>query len=159
MKSLFAAAAALALAATAPAAAAPGAAALPEWMAGTWMMEDGANWSDEVWMDPRGGIMLGVARSGFGPQLQFWETSQIRIKPDGSLSLFAQPNGKAPSEFPMVLHSEDAIEFANPAHDYPQRIRYWRQGQLLMAEISKIDGSDAVRWNFRPVVPPRDLAE
>lgn len=155
MKSLLL-AASLALTALPLAAQMPTAAPLPDWMAGTWMMEDGANWSDEVWMDPRGGIMLGVARSGFGPQLQFWETSQIRRKPDGTLSLFAQPNGKAASEFPMVLHSEQAIEFANPAHDYPQRIRYWRQGQLLMAEISKIDGSDAVRWNFRPVVPPRD---
>lgn len=134
----------------------PAAAPLPDWMAGTWMMEDGANWSDEVWMDPRGGIMLGVARSGFGPQLQFWEVSQIRRKADGTISLLAQPQGKPASEFPMVLHSEEAIEFANPAHDYPQRIRYWRQGQLLMAEISKLDGSDAVRWNFRPVVPPRD---
>jgi len=149
-------AAALLLAATPLSAADPRDAALPGWMAGTWMMEEGANWFDEVWMDPRGGIMLGIARSGFGPQLQFWETTQIRIKPDGSISLFAQPSGKPPSEFPMVLKSEEAIEFANPRHDYPQRIRYWRQGKLLMAEISKLDGSEAVRWNYRPVVPPRD---
>lgn len=149
-------AAALLLAATPLSAADPRDAALPGWMAGTWMMEEGANWFDEVWMDPRGGIMLGIARSGFGPQLQFWETTQIRIKPDGSISLFAQPSGKPPSEFPMVLKSEEAIEFANPRHDYPQRIRYWRQGKLLMAEISKLDGSEAVRWNYRPVVPPHD---
>ena len=32
---------------------------LPGWMAGTWMMEDGAEWSDELWTDARGGIMLG----------------------------------------------------------------------------------------------------
>lgn len=131
-------------------------AALPGWLAGTWMMEDGAEWSDELWTDARGGIMLGVARTGFGSQLQSWETTQIKVKPDGSISFIAQPSGKPPSEFPMVLRSEAAIEFANPAHDYPQRIRYWRQGQLLMAEISRIDGSDAVRWNYRPVIPPRD---
>lgn len=148
--------AALALGAAPLAAADPRDSALPGWMAGTWMMEEGANWFDEVWMDPRGGIMLGMARAGFGPQLQFWETTQIRVKPDGSVSLFAQPSGKPPSEFPMVLRSEEAIEFANPAHDYPQRIRYWRQGKLLMAEISKLDGSQVVRWNYRPVVPPRD---
>lgn len=129
---------------------------LPEWMAGTWMMEDGAQWADEVWTDPRGGIMLGVARMGFGSQLQSWETTQIRFKPDGTVSYFAQPQGRAPTEFPLVLISAEAIEFANPAHDYPQRIRYWRQGKLLMAEISKLDGSDAMRWNYRPVVPPRD---
>ena len=132
------------------------AAQLPEWLAGTWMMEDGASWADEMWTDPRGGLMLGVARIGFGPQLQSWEVTQIRRKPDGSISFFAQPNGKPASEFPMVLVSEEAIEFANPAHDYPQRIRYWRQGKLLMAETSKIDGSQVMRWNYRPVIPPQD---
>lgn len=132
---------------------------LPGWMAGTWMMEDGASWSDEVWTDPRGGIMLGMARMGFGPDLQSWETTQIKIKRDGTISFFAQPNGKPPSEFPLVLISEQAIEFANPAHDYPQRIRYWRQGKLLMAEISLMDGSKAMRWNYRPVVLPKDQVE
>lgn len=129
---------------------------LPEWMAGTWMMEDGPSWSDEVWTDARGGLMLGIARTGFGPQLRSWELAQIRQKPDGRISFLAQPQGKPASEFPMVLVSEEAIEFANPSHDYPQRIRYWRQGKLLMAEISRIDGSQAMRWNYRPVVPPQD---
>jgi hypothetical protein len=129
---------------------------LPEWMAGTWMTEDGATWSDEVWTDARGGLMLGIARTGFGPRLDSWELAQIRQRPDGTIAFVAQPRGKDASEFPMVLVSEEAIEFANPAHDYPQRIRYWRQGKLLMAEISKIDGSQAMRWNYRPVVPPQD---
>jgi hypothetical protein len=132
---------------------------LPGWMAGTWVMQDGANWSDEVWTDPRGGIMLGVARNGFGSKLEGWETTQIKVKPDGTISYFAQPSGKPPSEFPLVLISEESIEFANPAHDYPQRIRYWRQGKLLMAEISKLDGSQPMRWNFRPVVLPKDQVE
>lgn len=130
--------------------------ALPEWMAGTWMMEDGASWSDQVWTDPRGGIMFGIARTGFGQQLQSWQAVQIRFKPGGRVSLFVQAEGAAPVEFPLVLISEEAIEFANPAHGYPQRIRYWRQGKLLMAEASRIDGSDVTRWNYRPVVPPRD---
>jgi Domain of unknown function (DUF6265) len=132
---------------------------LPAWLTGAWVMQDGASWSDEVWMDPRGGVMLGLARSGFGPQLDSWEVSQIRVKADGTISFFAQPKGKETTEFPLVLISEQAIEFANPAHDYPQRIRYWRQGKLLMAEISKMDGSQTLRWNYRPVVPPRDQVE
>ena len=141
---------------SAPLGAQSAARSLPEWMAGTWMTEDGASWSDEVWTDARGGLMLGIARTGFGPKLNTWEIAQIRQKPDGTISFLAQPQGKPPSEFPMVLVSEEAIEFANPAHDYPQRIRYWRQGKLLMAEISKIDGSQAMRWNYRPVIPPQD---
>lgn len=141
---------------SAPLSAQSAARSLPEWMAGTWMTEDGATWSDEVWTDARGGLMLGIARTGFGPRLDSWELAQIRQRLDGTIAFVAQPRGKDASEFPMVLVSEEAIEFANPAHDYPQRIRYWRQGKLLMAEISKIDGSQAMRWNYRPVVPPQD---
>lgn len=133
--------------------------ALPEWLAGTWAMEDGATWADELWTDARGGVMLGVARNGFGPDLKSWELTQIKTRKDGSLALIAQTDGKPAVEFPLVLISAEAIEFANPAHDYPQRIRYWRQGKLLMAETSKLDGSAAVRWNYRPVVPPRDSVE
>ena len=141
---------------SAPLGAQSAARSMPEWMAGTCVHEDGANWSDEIWTDARGGLMLGIARTGFGPKLNTWEIAQIRQKPDGTISFLAQPQGKPASEFPMVLVSEEAIEFANPAHDYPQRIRYWRQGKLLMAEISKLDGSQAMRWNYRPVVPPQD---
>ncbi len=129
---------------------------LPDWLAGIWMMEDGSSWSEEIWSGARGDMMLGVAKSGFGPKLENWESTKIIRKPDGKISFFAQPKGAPPSEFPLTVTSEQAVEFANPAHDYPQRIRYWRQGQLLMAEISKIDGSKAMRWNYRPVVSPPD---
>lgn len=131
---------------------------LPAFMAGTWMMEDGAEWSDELWSDAKGNLMLGVARSGFGSEVKSWEMARIERKADGSISYFAQPKGAAPTEFRQALRSADAVEFANAANDFPQRIRYWRQGQLLMAEISKLDGSGAVRWNYRPVIPPRDDA-
>ena len=132
---------------------------LPGWLAGTWAMEDGANWSDELWTDPRGGIMVGIGRSGFGPQLKSVEVTRIVTRKDGSLAYVAEVDGQPPVEFPLVLISAEAIEFANPAHDFPQRIRYWRQGKLLMAEISMLDGSQAMRWNYRPVVPPRDQVE
>jgi Domain of unknown function (DUF6265) len=129
---------------------------LPEWMAGTWAMENGADWADEIWSDQRGGLMLGMGRAGFGTELRSWETLQIRRNSDGTVSYLAQPQGQPAVEFRMVLVSETAIEFANPAHDFPQRIRYWRQGKLLLAEISKLDGSDARQFSYRPVVPPGD---
>jgi hypothetical protein len=126
-------------------------AGLPEWLAGTWTMEQGSKWADEVWTSPRGGMMLGLARTGFGPNLESWENTRIIRKLDGSISLFAQSEGKLAVEFPLAVSSAESVEFANASHDFPQRIRYWRQGQLLIAEISKIDGSEAVRWNYRPV--------
>ena len=140
----------LALVASPLAAAAP---ALPDWLSGSWAMEDGASWAEEYWTSPRGGIMLGTGREGFGSEIKFWESMRITLNREGKLVLYAQPKGAPPTEFPMATMSDDAVEFTNPAHDYPQRIRYWRQGQLLMAESSKLDGSDAQRRNYRPVAP------
>ena len=160
MKLLFL--AALLIAATLPAQTAAQTVAqpvLPAWLAGTWAMEDGASWADELWTDPRGGVMLGLSRIGFGSEVKSWELTQIKTRKDGTLAYIVQEEGKPAVEYPLVLISAEAIEFSNPANDYPQRIRYWRQGKLLMAEISKLDGSQTLRWNYRPVVPPRDQVE
>lgn len=120
-------------------------------------MESGAAWADEVWTSARGNMMLGLGRTGFGPDIQSWQTAHIVRKPDGSLCYIVQSKGGAPVEFPVAVASAYAIEFANPAHDFPQRIRFWREGQLLMTELSKMDGSEAVRTNYRPVeTAPKD---
>ena len=119
-------------------------------------MEQGATWADEVWTTPRGDMMLGLARRGFGPEVEGWEALRIVRKPGGAVVYVMQAKGGAAVEFPLAVASADAAEFTNPAHPFPQRIRFWREGQLLMREMSKMDGSEAVRMNFRPVetVPP-----
>lgn len=125
---------------------------LPEWLAGNWQMQDGAAWADEMWTSAKGGIMLGIARRGFGPDIETWGMLRIARKADGAVVLALQPRGAgAATEYPMVLASAETIEFANPSAPYPQRIRLWREGQLLMSETSRIDGSEAERMNFRPV--------
>ena len=134
------------------------AAELPGWLAGTWTMEDGAAWGDAVWTSPRGGMMLGLGRIGFGPQVESWQSLQITRRPDGTLVLTAQLPGGAATEWPMVLAGPGSAEFARTsAAAGPQRIRYWREGQLLMVETSRLDGSEAERLNYRPVeTAPRD---
>lgn len=128
--------------------------AFPAWLAGAWEQRDGDAWSDEFWTPPRGELMIGAARTGRGGQLQSFEHTRIVRKPDGSLSFVAQPGGGAATEFPMHETGPEFIEFVNATHDYPQRIRYSRKGNLLMAEISRLDGSDLIRWNFRPMGEP-----
>src|SRR3569832_1830372 len=78
---------------SAPLGAQSAARSLPDWMAGTWVHEDGANWSDEIWTDARGGLMLGIARTGFGPKLNTWEIAQIRRGPGGAGGGRARPRG------------------------------------------------------------------
>jgi hypothetical protein len=60
------------------------------------------------------------------------------------------PGGGAPVEFLLSDQRTQMIEFINPAHDFPQRIRYWREGDALMAEIALKDGSRAMRWQYDP---------
>jgi hypothetical protein len=123
--------------------------AFPSWMAGAWSTSDGEGWTEEFWTHARGGIMIGASREGRGETLRTWESIRILRKADGTLAYIPMPNGGAPVEFAMVSQDAGSIEFANPAHDFPQRIRYWREGDTLHAEISLIDGSRAIRWSLQ----------
>ncbi len=142
---------ALAQEGAAPVPAAETAVQFPDWMAGSWIEEKGAAWSEEYWTAARGGIMLGVARNGTGTRLAMWEATQIRLNRQGKLAFYAMPRGAPASEFPVVSQSGTAIIFENKAHDYPQRIRYWRDGELLKAEISLADGSKAHGWTMQRI--------
>jgi len=126
--------------------------AFPEWMAGAWSLagEDGG-WTEEFWSGPRGGIMLGASREGRGETLRTWEAIRIQRNEDGTLAYIPLPNGGAPIVFRLLRQDANSIEFANPAHDFPQRIRYWREGDRLHAEISLLDGSRAITWSYSPL--------
>jgi len=127
----------------------PAAADLPAWMAGCWERASGDRWTEECWMGPRGGIMLGAGRSGAGETLREWEATQIVVGADGKPAYWASPQGGARVAFPMVSQGPREIVFANPAHDYPQRIRYWMEGDALNAEISTVGGDRLMRWTYR----------
>ena len=126
-------------------------ATLPSWLAGAWEMLECVSWSEEYGTGGRAGLRSGAARMGKGDTLQMWENTRIERKADGSISFFAQPRGVPAAEFPLVAHGDGMIEFATPAHDYPQRIRYWREGRLLKARISLIDGSKPMEWSYVPL--------
>jgi Domain of unknown function (DUF6265) len=126
----------------------------PDWMAGCWSQDSlspaGApKWTEECWMAPRGGVMLGAGRAGSGDRLTEWEATQIIPGPDGKLVYWASPDGGARIGFTEVSRGPTEIVFANATHDYPQRIRYRREGDRLLAEISLADGSKAVRWDYK----------
>lgn len=124
----------------------------PRWMAGAWSQEstDGG-WADEYWTPPRGDIMIGAARIGRGSRLAIFEHTRIVRKDGVTLAFIAQPRGGPAAEFPLVTHDGLMIEFANPAHDYPQRIRYWREDGRLKARVSLMDGSKAQDWDYGPM--------
>lgn len=127
------------------------------WMAGCWEQRDGDRWTEECWTAPRGGLMLGSSRTGRGDTILEWETLRIeRDVPNGEgpvvrLAYFAAPGGRAWTRFAWSSNEGPGVTFYNVANEYPQRIRYWRDGDQLMAEIALEDGGKPRRWRFRKV--------
>ena len=121
------------------------------WMSGRWQTEglDSPHMTDEAWSEPRSGVMLGYSRTG-GDRLREFEFLRIQAGPDGVPVYYAQPGGGPPVGFRLVAHDATSATFENPQHDYPQRIRYeiWHDG-TMWATISKLDGSNAMRWQYR----------
>ena len=124
---------------------------MPGWLAGCWQQVEGEQWTDECWTAPRAGLMIGASRTGTGETLQFFEHSRVETADDGTLVFVAMPRGAAGTPFRAEDGGADWIEFVNPANDYPQRIRYWREGDRLHAEIALLDGSRAVAWSYAPM--------
>ena len=124
---------------------------LPDWLTGEWLQVRDDRWTEEVWTLPRGGVMIGVGRTGRGGVLRSWEVMRIVRAADGSLAFHGAPEGGAATIFPAIAEGVRDTSFANPDHDYPQRIRYWREGRLLMAETAKMDGSQTQSWTYAPM--------
>jgi Domain of unknown function (DUF6265) len=139
------------LALTLIAAGEPGAAPFPDWLAGRWVENKGAKWTEESWVPARGGLMLGNGRSGLDDRLLNWEIMRIDRGLDGTLIFWGSPRGGRGVPFQATLAKKGEIVFTNPAHDYPQRIRYWRVGDVLNAETSLKDGTKPMRWSYRLV--------
>ena len=122
---------------------------LPAWLAGCWEHREGDRWTEECWTAPRAGIMLGSGRSGEGERLGSWEVMQIVRDPQpGALTFYGAPAAADRTAFTAHAGGE-GVTFVNPAHDYPQRVHYRREGDDLVAEVSLLDGSNASRWTYR----------
>lgn len=127
--------------------------ALPGWMAGCWIDQKGDAWVEECRTSARGGMMIGSGRTGEGDRVKLWEAMQIiRDETRGAkvgLSFWAAPRGINRTQFRLRADAAPGVTFVNDANDYPQRIRYWREGEFLMAETALTDGSKARRWRFK----------
>jgi len=105
-----------------PTAAQPDSTSDLSWLAGCWSGHGGV----ECWLAPLDGVMLGVnrgpARADKPPTFEF-----LRIVSDNDGIVFhASPGGRyPPTPFRAVEIGESRIVFANPDHDFPQRITYW----------------------------------
>jgi hypothetical protein len=119
------------------------------WLTGEWVSETPEGWTEEVWTADRGGMMLGLNRSGKGDKASGFEYMRIQRDQAGRIIFWASPGGKTAVGFVNRDAGRWKITFENPKNDYPQRIVYERAGDVLTGTISDIKGGNVNRWTFR----------
>jgi hypothetical protein len=113
------------------------------WMSGHWTSTKDGLVMEEVWTEPRGGVMLGLHRDAKGAKASF---EFLRItETNGAIVYLAQPGGKPPTPFTLVELNGKRAVFANPQHDFPKRIIYWLEDGKLCARVEG-DGDGAEQW-------------
>jgi hypothetical protein len=126
--------------------AAPIDAPLP-WLQGCWETKDGV--TVEHWQTAAATHMFGHSVTLKDDAVVFFE--QLRIQGSAAgLTLSAYPRGLGPTAFVEVERSAARITFSNDANDYPQRITYAREGDVLRATITMADGSRQNDWRYQP---------
>jgi hypothetical protein len=120
-------------------------------MSGTWVhkAEDRETIS-ESWLGPANGLMIAANLTTWPNGRKSFEFLRIAETADG-FSYYASPDGNAPVEFKMKATGDRRVVFENAAHDFPQRILYWRDGEELVARIEgTLKGKErSEQWRFR----------
>lgn len=106
-----------------------------DWMAGHWCTDSGGKSVEEVWLPPRGDVLVGLGRTYTADRTVGFEFLRI-AGVEGVQSYIAQPGGQPPTHFARTDGGENWVRFENPEHDFPQRIEYRRDGDKLYAEVA-----------------------
>jgi len=122
------------------------------WMSGHWTATIDGVQMEELWTAPRGGLLLGLHRDVRRDGRVSFEFMRI-AEEDTGLVFIAQPSGRPPTRFPLTESSASRVVFANPAHDFPKRILYWRDGETLCASVEGDTGDDAEQWCWASTSP------
>jgi hypothetical protein len=98
------------------------------WLEGHWVGSDGPLQMEEIWTSAAGGVLVGlhkdVTTRGGTAQKVWFEFQRIESGAEG-IAYVAQPGGQSPTRFALIEQADRRVVFANPAHDFPQRILYW----------------------------------
>jgi hypothetical protein len=123
------------------------------WLVGAWVRDEGDRRVEEHWIPPFGGVMFGIGRMAEEGRTTFFEYLRIEALADG-VAYVASPRGGETTFFALVEEGDARATFENPAHDFPTRITYWREGEALHARIEGVIDGEAreVTWVFSPAI-------
>ena len=109
-----------------------------EWLSGCWARARPDGMTEEHWMKPLGGTMLGMGRTVRGGRTSEFEFLQIR-EVGGRLAYIARPSGQPENTFFLKGAPGDELVFEDLAHDFPQRVIYRHKADGSLA--ARIEGT------------------
>lgn len=114
---------------------------------GHWAGGSGRVEMEEIWIGPKGGVMLGLHRDVASGKQAFFEYLRIEHR-DGQVTYIASPRGVGTTGFALVALEGQRAVFENLEHDFPQRIIYQREGNRLTARVEgMVDGKfESKEW-------------
>jgi hypothetical protein len=121
------------------------------WLAGHWREEIERGFTEELWLPPRGGLLLGLNRSSSGPGRAHFEFLRI-VEDEHGIAYLASPAGAPPTPFRLTALDAQHVVFENPGHDFPKRIEYRLEDGKLVASIAG-DGGKGRTWTLARVGP------
>lgn len=117
------------------------------WLQGCWEQASPSRVVEEIWTRPRGGVMLGLGRTTRDGRLV--EHESIVIREAGSDLLYeASPSGQPSATFRSIEVGAARVVFANPDHDFPQRIGYESGTGELRAWVEGAVNGQSRRFDF-----------
>lgn len=119
------------------------------WIAGCWSSDVQGTITEETWLAPRGGQMVGVNRMVFPNGKSTFEFLRIADTNKGVV-YFASPSGKPATPFALKQAEENKAVFENLENDFPQRIIYQRSGESMEAMIEgNVNGKvQSMKWKW-----------
>jgi len=127
--------------------------AMPDWLQGAWLscsFRDLPTETTEIWTGAGSNTLVGVSHTR-RPNADGFEYMRIAAGPDGVLTFFGSPHGAPPTPFRLAARDASSVTFENPAHDFPQRITYARDGAHLTARVEGMTGGayEVMEWRYR----------
>lgn len=108
------------------------------WLSGCWASDSGDAGSEEHWMPPSGGMMLGMNRTVRHGRTVAFEFMRIFESEGESMTFQASPSQQSSASFQLLSVGADEVVFENLDHDFPHRIIY----RLVEAErlLGRVEG-------------------
>jgi hypothetical protein len=122
------------------------------WISGTWSGTSSSGTTfEERWTPAAAGSMMAISRTIRADGLMSAFEFLCIVERNGGLVYQAMPNGRMPAtDFTLTTIDGESAVFENPAHDFPEMIRYTKRPDgSLEAVVSGDPGSKPLRYFFK----------